>query len=160
MMITNLQSVNAYIMCSTSSQTVIFQLDHLILSYLEQFQYSIVMNKYYATQVTYHVEGFLDKNKDKLFKDLSQAMFACERGMLKKLFPEGDPDAAHLKRPSTTGHQFKVSRSHTDSLANSINHSISISHLHLLNQLIIQSLTHSSITIVIKHKFYRVQYVI
>ena len=42
------------------------------------------------TQVTYGVEGFLDKNKDLLFKDLSQAMYACERPLLKELFPEGD----------------------------------------------------------------------
>ena len=41
------------------------------------------------TQVTYSIEGFLDKNKDLLFKDLSQAMYACERPLLKELFPEG-----------------------------------------------------------------------
>ena len=35
--------------------------------------------------------GFLDKNKDLLFKNLSQAMFACERGLLRELFPEGKP---------------------------------------------------------------------
>jgi len=35
------------------------------------------------------VVGFLDKNKDLLFKDLSLAMFACERGILCELFPEG-----------------------------------------------------------------------
>ena len=33
----------------------------------------------------------LDKNKDLLFKDLSQAMFACERSLLRELFPEGKP---------------------------------------------------------------------
>lgn len=43
----------------------------------------------YMYQVTYDVSGFLDKNKDLLFKGLSQAMFACERGLLKELFPEG-----------------------------------------------------------------------
>ena len=47
--------------------------------------------KFYCThtQVTYSIEGFLDKNKDLLFKDLSQAMYACERPLLKELFPEG-----------------------------------------------------------------------
>ena len=40
-------------------------------------------------QVTYSVNGFMDKNKDLLFKDLSKAMYACERGLLKDLFPEG-----------------------------------------------------------------------
>ena len=42
------------------------------------------------SQVTYSVEGFLDKNKDLLYKDLSQAMYACERPLLKELFPEGN----------------------------------------------------------------------
>lgn len=50
----------------------------------------------------------MDKNQDLLFKDLSQAMFACERSILKTIFPEGDPEAVHLKRPSTTGFKFKV----------------------------------------------------
>jgi len=31
----------------------------------------------------------MDKNKDLLFADLSKAMFACERSLLKELFPEG-----------------------------------------------------------------------
>ena len=41
------------------------------------------------SQVTYNVEGFLEKNQDLLFKDLSQSMYACERPLLKTLFPEG-----------------------------------------------------------------------
>ena len=40
-------------------------------------------------QVTYTVGGFLEKNRDLLFKDLSRAMFTCERPLLKSLFPEG-----------------------------------------------------------------------
>ena len=35
------------------------------------------------------MKGFLDKNKDLLFRDLSQAMFACDNPLLKKFFPEG-----------------------------------------------------------------------
>lgn len=50
----------------------------------------------------------MDKNKDLLFKDLSQAMFASDHMLLQTLFPEGDPEAANLKRPPTTGKQFKV----------------------------------------------------
>ena len=61
-----------------------------------------------CVQVTYDIKGFMDKNKDLLFKDLSQAMFASDQMLLRTLFPEGDPEAAHLKRPPTTGKQFKV----------------------------------------------------
>ena len=32
----------------------------------------------------------MDKNKDLLFKDLSKAMYACERALLQELFPEGE----------------------------------------------------------------------
>ena len=35
------------------------------------------------------MKGFLDKNKDLLFRDLSQAMFACEHPLMKVLFPDG-----------------------------------------------------------------------
>ena len=90
----------------------------------QSFYYALLL-----TQVTYSVEGFLDKNKDLLFKDLSQAMYACERPLLKELFPEGDyltkiiiatndyfsnvyigdPTMESKKRPHTTGYQFRNS---------------------------------------------------
>lgn len=65
--------------------------------------------KHYAGSVTYKVEGFLDKNNDLLYRDLSQAMYACKHSLLKKLFPEGNPAHRSLKRPPTAGSQFKVS---------------------------------------------------
>ena len=43
----------------------------------------------FVSQVTYKVEGFLDKNNDLLYRDLSQAMFACKHALLQTLFPEG-----------------------------------------------------------------------
>ena len=61
------------------------------------------------TQVTYNIEGFLDKNRDLLFKDLSKAMYACERGMLQELFPEGNLELKMMKRPPTAGTQLRSS---------------------------------------------------
>ena len=40
-------------------------------------------------QVSYQVDSFIDKNKDLLYRDLSQLMFSCERKLLRKFFPEG-----------------------------------------------------------------------
>ena len=43
----------------------------------------------FVLQVTYDVEGFIDKNNDLLFKDMSQAMYNCDHLFLKEMFPEG-----------------------------------------------------------------------
>ncbi|ESP02895.1 hypothetical protein LOTGIDRAFT_212414 [Lottia gigantea] len=65
--------------------------------------------RHYAGNVLYKVEGFIDKNNDLLFRDLSQAMFSCKNPLLKTLFPEGNPSQKSLKRPVTAGSQFKIS---------------------------------------------------
>ncbi|XP_013388567.1 unconventional myosin-Ib-like [Lingula anatina] len=65
--------------------------------------------RHYAGEVVYKVDGFLEKNNDLLFRDLSQAMYQCQHSLCKDLFPEGDPDKISLKRPPTAGSQFKVS---------------------------------------------------
>ncbi|KAM9321482.1 unconventional myosin-Ia [Gastrophryne carolinensis] len=65
--------------------------------------------EHYAGQVTYNTSGFLDKNNDLLFRDLSQAMWKSKHGLLKSLFPEGDPKNSSLKRPPTVGFQFRAS---------------------------------------------------
>ena len=39
--------------------------------------------------MSYQVDGFIDKNKDLLYRDLSQLMFSCERKLLRQFFPEG-----------------------------------------------------------------------
>ena len=71
---------------------------------------SITPPSLFHPKVTYSVDGFMEKNRDLLFKDLSQAMYACERPVLKSMFPEGNPSEANLKRPSTVGFKFKVHR--------------------------------------------------
>ncbi|NXH93248.1 MYO1A protein, partial [Pachycephala philippinensis] len=60
-------------------------------------------------QVTYNVTGFIEKNNDLLFRDLSQAMWAARHKLLRSLFPEGDPQKLSLKLPPTAGFQFKSS---------------------------------------------------
>ncbi|GAB1284942.1 Unconventional myosin-Ib [Apodemus speciosus] len=59
--------------------------------------------------VLYQVEGFVDKNNDLLYRDLSQAMWKAGHALVKSLFPEGNPAKVNLKRPPTAGSQFKAS---------------------------------------------------
>uniref|UniRef100_A0A8C2BKI2 Unconventional myosin-Ib n=1 Tax=Cyprinus carpio TaxID=7962 RepID=A0A8C2BKI2_CYPCA len=65
--------------------------------------------QHYAGKVLYRVEGFVDKNNDLLYRDLSQAMYKANHSLIKILFPEGNPAKVNLKRPPTAGFQFKAS---------------------------------------------------
>ncbi|KAK7168674.1 hypothetical protein R3I93_004859 [Phoxinus phoxinus] len=65
--------------------------------------------QHYAGKVLYRAEGFVDKNNDLLYRDLSQAMYKANHSLMKLLFPEGNPAKVNLKRPPTAGFQFKAS---------------------------------------------------
>ncbi|XP_039539480.1 unconventional myosin-Ib isoform X6 [Pimephales promelas] len=65
--------------------------------------------QHYAGKVVYRAEGFVDKNNDLLYRDLSQAMYKANHSLMKLLFPEGNPAKVNLKRPPTAGFQFKAS---------------------------------------------------
>nr|XP_015213803.1 PREDICTED: unconventional myosin-Ib [Lepisosteus oculatus] len=65
--------------------------------------------QHYAGKVLYHVEGFVDKNNDLLYRDLSQAMWKANHSLIKTLFPDGNPAKINLKRPPTAGFQFRAS---------------------------------------------------
>uniref|UniRef100_A0A672ZVR4 Unconventional myosin-Ib n=1 Tax=Sphaeramia orbicularis TaxID=375764 RepID=A0A672ZVR4_9TELE len=65
--------------------------------------------QHYAGKVLYRVEGFVDKNNDLLYRDLSQAMYKANHSLIKQLFPEGNPAKVNLKRPPTAGFQFRAS---------------------------------------------------
>ncbi|XP_033965321.1 unconventional myosin-Ib isoform X1 [Pseudochaenichthys georgianus] len=65
--------------------------------------------QHYAGKVLYRAEGFVDKNNDLLYRDLSQAMYKANHSLMKQLFPEGNPAKVNLKRPPTAGFQFRHS---------------------------------------------------
>ncbi|KAI4896560.1 hypothetical protein NFI96_007802, partial [Prochilodus magdalenae] len=75
-------------------------------SALELFNHSRELG---TLDVLYRVEGFVDKNNDLLYRDLSQAMYKANHSLMKLLFPEGNPAKVNLKRPPTAGFQFKAS---------------------------------------------------
>ncbi|XP_061412085.1 unconventional myosin-Ib-like isoform X3 [Lethenteron reissneri] len=64
---------------------------------------------HYAGMVTYSVDGFVDKNNDLLFRDISQTMWQSKRELVRDLFPEGNPKKQSLKRPLTASSQLKTS---------------------------------------------------
>jgi myosin-1 len=65
--------------------------------------------KHYAGDVSYIVTGFLDKNKDLLFRDLVGLAEVCDTPFVKTLFPEALVKSDDRKRPSTASFKIKQS---------------------------------------------------
>ncbi|KAG7457786.1 hypothetical protein MATL_G00230970 [Megalops atlanticus] len=66
--------------------------------------------RHYAGDVTYSVEGFLDKNKDPLFQDFKRLMYNSTDPVLKEMWPDGQLSITEVtKRPLTAATLFKNS---------------------------------------------------
>ncbi|KAJ3609240.1 hypothetical protein NHX12_023764 [Muraenolepis orangiensis] len=66
--------------------------------------------RHYAGDVTYSVEGFLDKNKDLLFQDFKRLMFNSTNPVLTEMWPDGGLSIMEVtKRPMTAASLFKNS---------------------------------------------------
>lgn len=62
---------------------------------------------HYAGEVTYHINGFLDKNNDLLFRDLKEVMSETQNSISRKCFPADE--LLNRKRPNTAVTQFRGS---------------------------------------------------
>ncbi|ALC42993.1 Myo61F, partial [Drosophila busckii] len=62
---------------------------------------------HYAGEVTYNVNGFLDKNNDLLFRDLKETLSKAGNQLVRACFPE--QELRSKKRPETAITQFKSS---------------------------------------------------
>eukprot|EP00039_Didymoeca_costata_P012699 m.184053 g.184053 ORF g.184053 m.184053 type:complete len:928 (+) comp15556_c0_seq2:1512-4295(+) len=80
----------------------------------------IFILKHYAGDVAYTAQGFLNKNADTLFKDLSRLMFSSKIKVLKEAFAEGDERKwmGASKRPQTAGRAFSDSMKNMIKLLN------------------------------------------
>ncbi|XP_012888429.1 PREDICTED: unconventional myosin-Ig isoform X2 [Dipodomys ordii] len=66
--------------------------------------------KHYAGDVTYSVEGFIDKNRDFLFQDFKRLFYNSMDSTLRAMWPDGQQDITEVtKRPLTAGTLFKNS---------------------------------------------------
>jgi myosin-1 len=70
----------------------------------------IFVIKHFAGNVNYCVDGFLEKNRDTLFRDLIDSCGSSKKKYVQNLFPESLKSSSK-KRPPTAGNQFKKSMS-------------------------------------------------
>eukprot|EP01100_Stratorugosa_tubuloviscum_P012323 TRINITY_DN580_c0_g2_i1.p1 TRINITY_DN580_c0_g2~~TRINITY_DN580_c0_g2_i1.p1 ORF type:complete len:1264 (+),score=732.79 TRINITY_DN580_c0_g2_i1:136-3927(+) len=63
--------------------------------------------KHYAGDVTYEVQGMIEKNKDSVLKDLLEAISISQNKFLLTLFPDR-PDEDAKKGPTTAGFKIKT----------------------------------------------------
>lgn len=62
---------------------------------------------HYAGKVTYEAEGFCDRNRDVLYKDLVELMQSSQNGFLVSLFPD-DVRSDKKGRPTTAGSKIRT----------------------------------------------------
>ncbi|KAF5286073.1 hypothetical protein FQR65_LT12959 [Abscondita terminalis] len=65
---------------------------------------------HYAGDVTYNINGFLEKNNDLLFRDLKDAMSKSHNIIIQSIFPAKEQES--MKRPETAITQFRISLNH------------------------------------------------
>ncbi|XP_049645584.1 unconventional myosin-Ig [Suncus etruscus] len=66
--------------------------------------------KHYAGDVTYSVDGFIDKNRDSLFQDFKRLLYNSKDPILRAMWPDGQQDITEVtKRPLTAGTLFRNS---------------------------------------------------
>jgi len=66
--------------------------------------------KHYAGDVTYCVDGFMDKNKDQLYQDFKRLLFNSKDRVISCMWPEGAQSRQTVNRvPKTSGYLFKES---------------------------------------------------
>ncbi|KAF2366369.1 SH3 domain [Trinorchestia longiramus] len=63
--------------------------------------------KHYAGSVSYHVEGFCEKNRDVLNVDIIEAMQTSSNAFIRSLFPENISEMSR-SRPTTVGSKIKT----------------------------------------------------
>ncbi|KAF5286700.1 hypothetical protein FQA39_LY16183 [Lamprigera yunnana] len=65
---------------------------------------------HYAGDVTYNINGFLEKNNDLLYRDLKDAMSKSSNHIISTVFPAKEQEC--MKRPETAITQFRISLNH------------------------------------------------